>query len=106
MEEFDHIIQREQQKTYDMRNEAFFAFYLQARINAQQARVRFWRWFTVISAALLLPLLYLLINVNTVVDLYLGAAIRATVPMLYNGTLLFVGLALTVACLGHLVSRR
>ena len=43
MNKFDDIIRREQQKTYVMRNEALFAFYLQAKINGQQERARLWR---------------------------------------------------------------
>ena len=43
MNKFDDIIRREQHKTYVMRNEALFAFYLQAKINGQQERARLWR---------------------------------------------------------------
>ena len=106
MEEFDSIIKHEQQKTYTLRNEALFAFYLQAQINAQQSRARFWRRLMVVGIVLLLPLVYLMINVNAVIDLYLGAVIRATVPMLFNGTLLLLFVVLSVAWLGHFFSRR
>jgi len=35
-----------------------------------------------------------------------GTIIRATVPMLYNGTMTLVVFVLAVAWLGHLISRR
>ena len=50
-------------------------------------------------ALLLVPGVYLLDNVNVVVDLYVGTIIRATVPMLYNGTMTLVVFGLAVAWL-------
>ena len=106
MNKFDDIIRREQQKIYVMRNEALFAFYLQAKINGQQERARLWRRLVVGCALLLVPGVYLLDNVSVIVDLYVGTIIRATVPMLYNGTMTLVVFGLAVGWLGHLISRR
>ena len=106
MNKFDGIIRREQQKNCVMRNEALFAFYLQAKINGQQERERLWRRLVVGCALLLVPGVYLLDNVSAIVDLYVGTIIRATVPMLYNGTMTLVVFVLAVGWLGHLISRR
>ena len=57
-------------------------------------------------ALLLVPGVYLLDNISAIVDLYVGTVIRATVPMLYNGTITLVVFGLAVAWLGHLISRR
>ena len=106
MNKFDDIIRREQQKNYIIRNEALFAFYLQAKINGQQERARLWRRLVVGCALLFVPAVYLLDNVGAIVDLNVGTIIRATVPMLYNGTMTLVVFGLAVAWLGHMISRR
>lgn len=106
MQEFDHIIQRERERHYTMRNEALFAFFLQAKISAEQTRRRLWRRLVVAGVALLLPAIYLLTNVNTLLELYLGAVIRSLVPLLINGALLSLSLALILAGLGLVLSRR
>ena len=106
MQEFDHIIKRERERHYTMRNEALFAFFLQAKISAEQARQRPWRRLAVTVLVLLLPATYLLTNFNTLLELYLGAVIRSVVPSLINGTLLSLVLALILAWLGLIFSRR
>ncbi|MEC9132642.1 MAG: hypothetical protein VX853_01675, partial [Pseudomonadota bacterium] len=72
----------------------------------QQERERLWRCLVVGCALLLVPGVYLLDNVSVIVDLYVGTIIRATVPMLYNGTMTLVVFGLAVGWLGHLISRR